>query len=192
MFTPSLSLESYSRLDKYLNQLRDALAIFLRTNDPSRLFRRTRVLLSDCNENQPPLNDAIEHGHTHLALSLIEQIMDMPPSNGLLEKANENGETPLLVAAKCNEWKLIKPILEKRCELTKQKDKDENNLLHLLASVQQNKAKETIETVLLLLDDRMIEFLISGLNQTQQIPEQVAEQNGNFEYIDLFNRKINS
>src|SRR5580693_7205996 len=106
--------------------------MLVRQNDPSRLFRRTRILLSKFDKDPSPLNDAIQHGHTKLALSLIEQIIDMPSPNRLLENENENGETPLLIAAKLNEWELIESILKTRSDLAKQKDKDENNLFHLL------------------------------------------------------------
>jgi ankyrin repeat protein len=148
-------------------------------------------LLSDCNENQPTLNDAIEHGHTNLALSLIEQIMDMPPSNGLLEKANENGETPLLVAAKCNQWKLIKPILEKRCELTKQKDKDENNLLHLLANMEEDKGAETIKSILAIISNEMKTELLQEENKTGQTPATVAQSHENTSCFELLNDVAN-
>ncbi|CAF5164192.1 unnamed protein product, partial [Rotaria sp. Silwood1] len=114
---PISSDEKTDKFNKYLNQLQVALEKFVRTNDPSRLFRRTRILLSKCNESPPPLHDAIQRGHIQIALSLIEQVLDMNPSQGLLEKENENGETPLLIAAKCNQWKLIEPILKNRCDL---------------------------------------------------------------------------
>jgi ankyrin repeat protein len=149
-------------------------------------------LLSDCNENQPPLNDAIEHGHAQTALSLIEQIIDMSPSNGLLEKANENGETPLLVAAKCNQWKLIKPILEKRCELTKQKDKDGNNLLHLLANIDEDKGAETIENVVKILPKDTKRELVKEKNKTKQTPLEVAQSHGNTQCIDLLDFPIDT
>ncbi|CAF4442527.1 unnamed protein product, partial [Rotaria magnacalcarata] len=87
-------LENNSKVEKYLNRLKAALEKFIRTNDPSRLFRQVRALLTRCDESPPPLNEAIQRGHTQLALSLIEQVLDMSPSQGVLEKQNENGETP--------------------------------------------------------------------------------------------------
>ncbi|CAF4091209.1 unnamed protein product, partial [Rotaria sp. Silwood2] len=137
--------EKTEKLDKYLNQLKVALGKFIRTNDPSRLFRRTRILLSQCDENPPLLNDAIQRGHTQIALALIEQVLDMSSSQGLLEKENENGETPLLIAAKCNQWKLIEPIIKNRSDLVKHKDKNGNNLLHLLANLHDDEGAEVIK-----------------------------------------------
>ncbi|CAF3827840.1 unnamed protein product, partial [Adineta steineri] len=108
------------KLQKYLDQLKDALQIFIRTNDPSQLFRRTRILLSKCDGNESPLNNAIENGHVELALSVIKQTIDANPSIGLLEKVNEHGESALLIASKCNEWKVIEIIVRKRCDLAEQ------------------------------------------------------------------------
>ncbi|CAF1188012.1 unnamed protein product [Adineta ricciae] len=63
-----------AKLDRYLDQLQEALVQFVQTNDPSRLFRRTRVLLSKCEDSPPPLHVAIERGHISLALTIIEQV----------------------------------------------------------------------------------------------------------------------
>jgi len=43
----------------------------------------------------------------------------MPSLNRLLENENENGETPLLIAVKLNEWKLIDSILKSRSGLAR-------------------------------------------------------------------------
>jgi len=145
-----------------------------------------RITTNQTEDQFSLLENAIQQGNIDLAVKLIKQ------TQNYLGRENDQGQTPLLLAAKFNQSRLIMAILKKQPEFAKHVDKRGNNLLHLLASVQENKAKETIETVLLLLDDRMIEFLISGLNRSQQIPAQVAEKNGNFEYIDLFNRKVNS
>ena len=93
--------------------MKDALTIFVRTNDPSRLFRRTRVLLSRFDDNSSPLTDAIEHGHVQLALPLIEQVIDMPSPNRLLEKGNENGENSIINCSKIESWENNRNYSEK-------------------------------------------------------------------------------
>jgi ankyrin repeat protein len=148
-------------------------------------------LLSECNENPPPLNDVIEHGHTQLALALIEQVIDMPSSNGLLEKANENGETPLLIAAKCNQWTLMKSILEKRCDLVKQKDKNDNNLLHLLADFSGEKGVEMLEYVLKMLPNDTRTELVKEKSKTNQTPMEIAQSRGNTQCVDILNFSLN-
>jgi ankyrin repeat protein len=132
------------------------------------------------------LENAIQQGNIDLAVKLIKQ------TQNYLERENDQGQTPLLLAGKFNQNRLIIAILKKRPELARHVDERGNNLLHLLASVQENKARETIETILMLLDNKMIKFLISGLNRRQQTPEQIAKKNGNLQYIDLWNRKVNS
>jgi ankyrin repeat protein len=131
------------------------------------------------------LENAIQQGNINLAIKLIKQ------TKNYLKQENNEGETPLLLAAKFNQNRLIIAILKKQPELAKQVDKQGNNLLHLLANVKEDKAKKTIENVLTLLDNRMKECLISGLNQRKQTPEQVARKYDNMEYIDLLNRQIN-
>ncbi|CAF3351755.1 unnamed protein product [Rotaria sp. Silwood1] len=182
---PISSDEKTDKFDKYLNQLQVALEKFVRTNDPSRLFRRTRILLSKCNESSPPLHDAIQRGHIQIALSLIEQVLDMNPSQGLLEKENENGETPLLIAAKCNQWKLIEPILKNRCDLAKQKDKDGNNLLHLLANSNEDESAEIIKNIFKILPDRIKTNLLKEKNKKNQRPLDIAQSHGDSSSSEL-------
>jgi len=131
------------------------------------------------------LENAIEQGNIDLAIKLTKQ------TKNFLERRNDQGETPLLLAAKFNQNRLIIAILKKQPELAQQVDQQGNNLLHLLTNVQENQAKKTIENVLTLLDKKMKEWLISGLNRRQQTPEQIARKNDNMEYIDLLNRQIN-
>jgi ankyrin repeat protein len=141
--------------------------------------------LAKSDENPPALNDAIQRGHTQLALSLIEQVTDMSPSNGLLEKTNDNGETPLLVAAKHNHWKLIEIILTKRLDLAEQKDNDGNNLLHLLANLNDDQGVETIQNVLGILSNDMKARLTGEKNKNNQTPFDIAQSNGNTSSGDL-------
>ncbi|CAF2888304.1 unnamed protein product [Rotaria sp. Silwood2] len=171
--------EKTEKLDKYLNQLKVALGKFIRTNDPSRLFRRTRILLSQCDENPPLLNDAIQRGHTQIALALIEQVLDMSSSQGLLEKENENGETPLLIAAKCNQWKLIEPIIKNRSDLVKHKDKNGNNLLHLLANLHDDEGAEVIKSIFKILPNEIKTNLLTEKNKNNQRPIDIAQSHGN-------------
>ncbi|CAF2313016.1 unnamed protein product [Rotaria sp. Silwood2] len=182
---PISSNEKHLKFDKYLNQLKAALSKFIRTNDPSRLFRRTRMLLSQCDENPPLLNDAIQRGHTQIALALIEQVLDMSSSQGLLEKENENGETPLLIAAKCNQWKLIEPIIKNRSDLVKHKDKNGNNLLHLLANLHDDEGAEVIKNIFKILPNDTKEMLLVGKNKLCQTPIEIAQSHGNTHCIDI-------
>ncbi|CAF4529923.1 unnamed protein product [Rotaria sp. Silwood1] len=189
---PISSNEKDSKFDTYLNELKTALENFVCTNDPSRLFRRTRMLLSTCDENPPPLHDAIQRGHIQIALSLIEQVFDMNPSQGLLEKENENGETPLLIAAKCNQWKLIEPILQNRCDLATQKDKDGNNLLHLLANSNEDESAEIIKNVLRILPNDTKECLLIGKNKLSQTPIEIAQSHDNNQCVDFLKLSIDA
>ena len=180
-----------TKFDKYFNQLKDALTIFLNTNDPSKLFRRTRVLLTKSTDNPPPLNTAIERGHIHLALPLIEQVIDMSPSNGLLEKMNDNNETPLLVAAKYNHMNLIETILKNRSDLAKQKDKDGNNIFHLLANVNDDKGAESIKNIFEHLSNDMKVCFMKEKNQNDQTPLEIAQSQGNIQCIALLEAAVN-
>ncbi|CAF3953028.1 unnamed protein product, partial [Rotaria sordida] len=188
---PISSNEKDTKFDKYLNQLKVALEKFVRTNDPSQLFRRTRILLSKCDENSLPLNDAIQRGHIEIALSLIEQVLDMNSSQGLLEKGNENGETPLLIAAKCNQWKLIEVILKNRSDLVEQKDKNDNNLLHLLANLNEDGGAENIKNIFKILSNDTKQILLIGKNKLSQTPLEIAQSHGNTQCIDMLNFSIN-
>ena len=173
------------KFDRYLGQLQDAVAEFVRTNNPSRLFRRTRLLLAKCDQNPPPLDDAIRHGHINLAIKLIEQVVTMPKSQGLLERENHDGETPLLLAAKLNQWIVIEAILNKRLDLIEVSDKNDNNILHLLANISANKANETIKNVLLLLPNDIRTNLLEKKNKDHLTPMDVAQVKNNFHCADL-------
>ncbi|CAF1156832.1 unnamed protein product [Rotaria sordida] len=114
-----------------------------------------------------------------IALSLIEQVLDMNSSQGLLEKENENGETPLLIAAKCNQWKLIEVILKNRSDLVEQKDKNDNNLLHLLANLNEDEGAETIGNIFKILSNDTKQILLIGKNKLSQTPLEIAQSHGN-------------
>ncbi len=177
-----LILENDSQVQKYLYRLKDSLEIFVRKNDPSQLFRRTRVLLSKYTEDPSPLHDAIQHGHIELALALIEQTIDMPSPNRLLENENENGETPLLIAVKLNQWKLIVSILKNRSDFVEQKDKDGNNLFHLLANLNEDISK--------ILPTDIKNLLKEEKNQKNQTPMDIAQSHGNTQCMNLLTLTI--
>jgi ankyrin repeat protein len=177
-----------AKFDKYLNQLKDALADYVRTNNPSRLFRRTRLLLVKCEEKPPPLNEAIQRGYIDLALALIEQVIEMQAPNGLLKKEDENGQTPLLVAAANNQWTIIEIILNKRPDLAEQKDKNGNNVFHLLANLSEDdKAAETMQNVMKILSNDVKVNLLKAKNENNQTPIEIAQSNGNTQYVNLLN-----
>jgi len=146
---------------------------------PKSIFEASLSSSFQSGDKFPFLYNAIQQGDIDGALKLIEE------TNSLLEQENNQGETPLLLAAKLNLNKLIQTILEKRPELVNRTDKQGNNLLHLLASVPGDKAKTTIENVLTRLDNTTKERLIRNLNNNQQTPKQVANNHRNMQYIDL-------
>jgi len=178
-------IDTSSKFDKYLGQLQEAIVEFVRTNNPSRLFRRTRLLLAKCDENPPPLDDAIRNGHIDLALKLIEQLGDMSSSNSLLERENNDGETPLLISAKLNQWILIEAILKKRLDLSEKTDKYDNNILHLLANISDDKANETMKNVLGLLSNDIKIKLLKTKNKDNKIPIEIAQIKNNTHCVDL-------
>ncbi|CAF3963887.1 unnamed protein product [Adineta steineri] len=178
-----------SEFDKYLGQLQVAAVEFLRTNDPSKIFRRTRLLIGKCTENPPPLHDAIQHNHINLALKLIEQTVDMPSSpNNLLEREDNDGVSPLLFAAKFNQWILIEAILKKRLDLIEKTDKADNNILHLLANISEDKAIETIKNIFVLLSNDTKTKLLEKKNNNNETPMEIAQANNNNLCVDLFKR----
>jgi hypothetical protein len=132
------------------------------------------------------LEIAIQQGDIDLAIKLIKQ------TTGYLTRENDQGQTPLLLAAQFNQSRLIRAILKKRPELAEQVDRRNNNLLHLLARVPEDKAVKTIEDVFIILDNKTKEFLISALNEDTQTPEQIANNYDNRQYIDLLKRQIKS
>jgi ankyrin repeat protein len=165
---------------------------FVRTNNPSRLFRRTRLLIAKSDENPPPLDDAIRRGHIDLALKLIEQVLDMSASTGLLERENDDGETPLLLAAKLNHWILIEGILKKRSDLVEKTDKENNNILHLLANVSEDKAFETMKNVMRLLTDETKINLLGKKNKDNQTAMELAQAEKNTQCVNLLKNSIKS
>ncbi|CAF1578302.1 unnamed protein product [Adineta ricciae] len=184
----SKSDETNAKFDKYLNQLQEAVVSLLRTNDPSKLFRRTRLLISKCDQSPPPLDDAIRNGYVDLALRLVEQTTEMSSGpNNLLERTNADGQIPLLLAAKLNHWILMKPIVEKRLDLLEKVDNSGNNIFHLLADVSEDKAVDTIKYVLELIPHNLKVKLFNQKNQEKQTPKDIAQAKNHSHYVDLFN-----
>ena len=177
--------EKNAKFDKYLGQLQEAVVEFVRTNNPSKLFRRTRLLLAKCDESPPPLDDAIRRGYFDLIIKLIEQVGDVSPSNSLLERENDDGETPLLLSAKLNQWILIEAFLKKRIELSEKTDKYGNNIFHLLANVPDDQSHETIKNVLQILPLDIRSKLLKKRNRDNQLPKDIAQAKNNIRYIDL-------
>ncbi len=158
--------------------MKTALEIFVRTNNPSKLFHTVGFLLSKYEGSSSPLHDAIQNGHIKIALVVIDQTMDLPPSKNLLIKENEDGETPLLLAAKFNQWKIIELILKNRPELGKQKDKSGNNLFHFLAKLSEDGGAKTIEDVFQILPEELKIDLLREENKQNQTPMNIAQSNG--------------
>ena len=158
---------------------------FVRTNNPSKLFRRTRLLLAKCEENPPPLDDAIRNGYIDLVLKLIEQVSDASPSTSLLERENLKGQTPLLLSAELNQSILIETLLKRRLDLSIKTDKSQNNILHLLARVADDRAERTIESVLAILPKDLQMKLLKQKNADNQQPWQIAQLKRNTHCLDL-------
>ncbi|UJR25794.1 hypothetical protein I4U23_007144 [Adineta vaga] len=192
MATTTTTDDSSAKFDKYLNQLQEALVAFVRTNDPSKLFRRTRVLLSTCDENPPPLHDAIEHGYIPLVSTIIQQVANMREPNNLLEKRNENGETVLLVGARCNEWKVIELIVKEREDVIEAKDNDGNNMLHLLANVKEDAGAETLKNLLEILPIDVKMRLLKEENKKSQVAKDIAQSHENTQCLSLLSKAANS
>lgn len=158
---------------------------FVRTNNPSKLFRRTRLLLAKCEENPPPLDDAIRNGYTDLVVKLIEQVSDASPSTCLLERENLKGQTPLLLSAELNQSTLIETLLNRRLDLSMKTDKSQNNILHVLARVADDRAERTIEKVLAILPKDLQMKLLKQKNADNHQPWQIAQLKRNMHCLDL-------
>jgi hypothetical protein len=131
------------------------------------------------------LDDAIRRGHIDLIIKLIEQVGDVSPSNSLLERENDDGETPLLLSAKLNQWILIETFLKKRIELSEKTDKCGNNIFHLLANVSDDQAHETIKNIREILPEDIRSKLLKKKNKDNQIPKDIAQMKNNNHCIDL-------
>lgn len=158
---------------------------FIRTNNPSKLFRRTRLLLAKCEENPPPLDDAIRNGYIDLVVKLIEQVTDGSPSSSLLERENVKGQTPLLLSAELNQSIILETLLERRLDLSIKTDKSQNNLFHLLARVADDRAARTIEHVLAILPRDVQMKLFKQKNADNHQPWQIAQLKRNTRCLDL-------
>jgi ankyrin repeat protein len=132
------------------------------------------------------LENAIQQGDIDLAVRMLKR------TKSFLENTNDRGETPLLIAAKCNQNKLIIAILKKHSKYAEQVDQKGNNLIHLLANIPENEAATTIDNVFVLLDEQLKEQLMLGRNQFGQTPDDIARRRGNMKYINMFSRQISS
>ncbi|CAF0791042.1 unnamed protein product [Didymodactylos carnosus] len=126
--------------DKFLDNLTSSFRNLLVENDATPLFKCARVLIFKREENL--LEKAILNGHIMLAKQLIK----VTPVD-ILKRKNECGETVLLVAGKLNNKDLIASLLEKHLDLVNDIDNKNNNLFHILAAVDDDKAYNTIEFV---------------------------------------------
>lgn len=179
-------------LDKRLGKLRSGLDTFVRTNNPSELFRAAGSLLLKSTGMHSALHDALENGHISIASSVIEQTLHLPSEKNLLEKVNTHGQTPLLIAAKKNQWEILKLILEHRLDLIKQKDYHGNNLFHLLFQINGDQAGETLEQILRILPDHLKEDLINETNEDQQTPMDIAQCQTNIVLLKTLHMKGNN
>ncbi|CAF1138346.1 unnamed protein product [Adineta ricciae] len=177
-----------AKLDKYLDQLQEALVQFVQTNDPSRLFRRTRVLLSKCVDSPPPLHVAIERGHISLALTIIEQVASMREENDILERRNESGENVLLVGGRCNAWKVIEMLVKMRKDVIERVDNDGNNLLHKVGSVKDDAGAETIKNLFNIMSEEVKTNLLMQMNKNGETPARTAELHENTCCFELLSR----
>lgn len=174
--------ELNSRFENYLNKLKDAVSKFVRTEDPSLLFRRTRLLLLQNEDASPPLHDAIQCGNVELLEKLFEQIFDMTENEGLLDQKNSHGQTALLLSAQYDRCSLIELILRHRKDLVKQIDSKKNNFLHILI---ENRHVETIRRSLEILPENLKEKLLNDKNQFNQRPVDIARVHEEAEAIEL-------
>ncbi|CAF1188029.1 unnamed protein product [Adineta ricciae] len=177
-----------AKLDRYLDQLQEALVQFVQTNDPSRLFRRTRVLLSKCEDSPPPLHVAIERGHISLALTIIEQVASMREENNILERRNESGENVLLVGGRCNAWKVIEMLVKMRKDVIERVDNDGNNLLHKIGSVKDDAGAETIKNLFNIMSEEVKTNLLMQMNKNGETPARTAELHENTFCFELLSR----
>ena len=184
--------EKLINIDKRLGKLRSGLDTFVRTNNPSELFRAAGTLLLNSTEACSALHDALENGHISIASSVIEQTLHLSSEKNLLEKVNTHGQTPLLIAAKKNQWEILKLILEHRLDLIKQKDHHGNNLFHLLIHINGDQAGETLEKILRILPDCLKEDLVNEMNADQQTPIDIAQCQTNIVLLKILHMKENN
>jgi ankyrin repeat protein len=154
------------------------------------LLRRTRLLLSQCDDNPPPLHEGIEQGHISLALLVIEQVASLGRPNGVLEKRNEQGETVLLVGARCKAWEVVEMIAKKRSDLVTDKDMDGNNVLHILASVNEDAGAQTIEKLFAIIPQSTQISLLSEQNKAGETAAESAQRQGNTRCSELLTRTV--
>lgn len=130
-----------------MTKLTDSIETYIRTNDPSKLFRRTRILLLQKTINPTLLHESIENGHGRIVLAFIEQIIDMPSANRLFEARNMNHETLLLLAGRFCEWQIVELILKKRPNYISQMNKQGQTIVTILANyIAKQKAKIVTNT----------------------------------------------
>ena len=179
-------LERLLHLDKRLGQIKFGLESFVRTNNPKELFRAAGFLLSKYTGDSSPLHDAIENGHIDNALIIIEQIMYFPGEKNLLEKVNAHGQTPLLLAARYNQWKVVQMILEHRVDLAKQKDHHDNNFLHLLVRNHHERIDQTMGKISEMLSEELKIDLFEDENEHHETFVDIAKFQNKTALLKLF------
>ncbi|CAF3425601.1 unnamed protein product, partial [Rotaria sp. Silwood2] len=80
---------------------------------------------------------------------------------------------------------LIEPIIKNRSDLVKHKDKNGNNLLHLLANLHDDEGAEVIKNIFKILPNDTKEMLLVGKNKLCQTPIEIAQSHGNTHCIDI-------
>ncbi|CAF3996675.1 unnamed protein product, partial [Rotaria sp. Silwood2] len=76
-------------------------------------------------------------------------------------------------------WKLIEPIIKNRSDLVKHKDKNGNNLLHLLANLHDDEGAEVIKSIFKILPNEIKTNLLTEKNKNNQRPIDIAQSHGN-------------
>lgn len=184
--------EKLISIDKRLGKLRSGLDTFVRTNNPSELFRAAGTLLFKSMGNSPALHDALENGHLSIASTVIEQTLHLPSEKNLLEKVDLHGQTPLLIAARKNYWQILKLIVEQRLDLIRQKDHHGNNLFHLLFESNGDQASENLEKILDILPEHCKQDLFNERNINQQTPIDIAQCHGSTVLLKIIDMKENN
>ncbi|CAF1167123.1 unnamed protein product [Didymodactylos carnosus] len=167
----------------FIQNLCLALDDFISKNDPTSLFRCTRLLIH--RDDDDLLEQAILNGNLMLIKQLIKVLLI-----DTLKQQNGKGETILLICAKLNNKDLIAQLLERHLNLVYDLDYRKNNVFHLLASTKLNndKSYETIEFILNYLNEKSINIceIFNKENIDQFTPLQLAVQNNNLQCVKLF------
>ncbi|CAF2375946.1 unnamed protein product [Rotaria sp. Silwood2] len=112
-------------------------------------------------DNQFPLyNKPIRERDFDSAFTFIKKTM-----NCFEQKSNQN-ETSIFNTTELNQSRSIETILKKQSKLAKQVDNKSNTLLHVLASISKDNAKETIENIATILDAEMQKYFDINVKST--------------------------